>query len=293
MEKLKNILHKLLFPGTAVVVLSIPVGGGLLAYTFLVAGEESPVAYVSYVVSAYALAIVCAGLVPALKKANRWIRRNPLIKRFLENVPFRLRITLHVSLGINLLYAVVNGVSGVYYRSVWFGTLSVYYIFLTVMRFLLARYSRQHGFGGDRKAELHRCRLCGAVLVPMNLALAGVVILVISQNQGFEYAGTLIYAMALYTFYITVMAVINLVRYRKYNSPVMSASRAVNLAAALVSMLSLETAMLTQFDDGTTAPYFRPLMVGITGGVVCALVVGMGAYMITHATRELREMEAN
>ena len=51
--------------------------------------------------------------------------------------------------------------------------------------------------------------------------------------------------------------------------------------------------MLTQFDDGTTAPYFRPLMVGITGGVVCALVVGMGSYMIIHATRELREMEAN
>ena len=28
-------------------------------------------------------------------------------------------------------------------------------------------------------------------------------------------------------------------------------------------------------------------------GVVCALVVGMGSYMIIHATRELREMEAN
>ncbi len=281
-----------MFPGTAVVLLSIPVGCWLLAYTFLVAGEESPVAYVSYVVSAYSLTIVCTGLIPALKKANRWNRRNPLIKRFLEDVPFRLQITLHVSLGINLLYAVVNGVSGVYYRSVWFGTLSVYYIFLTVMRFLLARYSRRNGFGGNPEAELRRYRLCGAVLVPMNLALAGVVVLVIYQNQGFEYAGTLIYAMALYTFYITVMAVVNVVRYRKYNSPVMSASRAVNLAAAMVSMLSLETAMLTQFDDGTTAPYFRTVMVGATGGVVCALVVGMGSYMIIHATRRLREMES-
>ena len=40
----KKLLHKLLFPGAPVVLLSIPVGFGLLAYTFLVAGEESPIA---------------------------------------------------------------------------------------------------------------------------------------------------------------------------------------------------------------------------------------------------------
>ena len=50
----------------------------------------------------------------------------------------------------------------------------------------------------------------------------------------------MIYVMAMYAFYVTVMAVINMVRYRKYHSPVMSAAKAVNLAAALVSMLSLE-----------------------------------------------------
>lgn len=39
MEKLKKLLDRLLFPGTAVVVLSVPVAAALLAYTFLVAGE--------------------------------------------------------------------------------------------------------------------------------------------------------------------------------------------------------------------------------------------------------------
>lgn len=38
MEKLKKLLDRLLFPGTAVVVLSVPVAAALLAYTFLVAG---------------------------------------------------------------------------------------------------------------------------------------------------------------------------------------------------------------------------------------------------------------
>lgn len=60
----KKLLHKLLFPGAPVVLLSIPMGFGLLAYTFLVAGEESPIATVSYVLSAYSLVVVCANAVP-------------------------------------------------------------------------------------------------------------------------------------------------------------------------------------------------------------------------------------
>ena len=59
MKRLKQILYKLLHPGTVVVLLSIPVAIGLLAYTFLVAGEESPISYPAYILSAYSLAIVC------------------------------------------------------------------------------------------------------------------------------------------------------------------------------------------------------------------------------------------
>ena len=53
--------------------------------------------------------------------------------------------------------------------------------------------------------------------------------------------------MAMYAFYNIITAVMNVVKYRKYRSPVMSAAKVVSLAATLVSMLSLETAMLTQF----------------------------------------------
>ena len=42
------------------------------------------------------------------------------------------------------------------------------------------------------------------------------------------YSGFMIYAMAAYTFYATIAGVVNLVRYRRYNSPVLTASRAVS-----------------------------------------------------------------
>ena len=288
MKILKKVVNKCLFPGPAVVIISVPVAAVLLLYTFLVAGEESPAAYIAYVVSAYSLTIVCVNVVPLIRRVRRWFQAQPIVRRFLGDTSLKIKASLLCSMGINLLYSGVNAFSGIYYRSVWFGTLAVYYICLSVMRVTLVRYSYRSGFGQNQAAEWRRYRLCGIVLTMMNMSLAGVVILVISQNRGFHYGGYLIYIMAMYAFYVTIMAVVNLVRYRKYRSPVISASRAVNLAAALVSMLSLETAMLTQFDTGSNMPYFRQIMVGTTGGAVCFIVVVMGIYMSVHAAKQLK-----
>lgn len=291
MQRFKRLLYRLLFPGKLIIFLGVPVSAALLTYTFMIGSENSVIAYISYVLSAYMLTVVCINLVPVMRGAKNLVYKNPYIGRYMKDLPYKLRVSLHLSLVINLLYAGVNAFSGFYYHSVWFGTLSAYYIFLSVMRFLLVRYAHKSGFGENAAAELKRYRACGFILIVMNIALAGVVVLVLRQNRGFEYAGSLIYIMAMYAFYTTIMAIINLVRYKKYNSPVMSAARAVNLAAALVSMLSLETAMLTQFDDGSTSLYFREVMIGFTGGAVCAAIVGMGIFMAVSSSRRLKRLD--
>lgn len=131
--------------------------------------------------------------------------------------------------------------------------------------------------------------MCGLILMLMNVALSGVVVLVVRKNEGFHYAGYLIYVMAMYAFYNIITAVMNVVKYRRYNSPAMSAAKAINLAAALVSMLSLETAMLAQFDNGKNPETFRRAMTGSTGGCVCVIVLGIAIYMVIGSTRQIAE----
>ena len=155
------------------------------------------------------------------------------------------------------------------------------------MRFLLLHHANRKGFGTDRSGELQSYRLCGMILMVMNISLTGVVVLVIRKNEGFQYAGYLIYIMAMYAFYNIITAVMNVVKYRKYRSPVMSAAKMINLAAALVSMLSLETAMLTQFGS-TDSEMSRRIMTACTGAGVCTIILAMAVYMIYHATRELK-----
>ena len=84
-----------------------------------------------------------------------------------------------------------------------------------------------------------------------------------------------------------------MVRYRKYNSPVYSASKAISFAAACVSMLTLTSTMLTTFNDGTMTLTHRRLMLGLTGLGVSAVIVAMAVYMIVRGGRGLRALSAN
>lgn len=295
MGRFKKTIYKLLFPGLAVVLISVPVAAILLIYVFAYGHEDSPAAYFSYVFSAYSLTIVCAWIVKYAGTANRALRsaihQNKLAHRYLTDISFKMHVSLYLSLGLNLLYAAMKLFYGVWYRSVWFVTLAVYYFMLAIMRFLLLRYANRNAFGENLVSELKQYRLCGVILMLMNIALSGVVILVTWKNEGFVYSGYLIYVMAMYAFYNAITAIIDVIKYRKFKSPVMSAAKAVRLGAALVSMLSLETAMLTQFADEKDTEGFRRIMTGTTGGCVCLIVLGMAIYMIVSATKRLKEME--
>ena len=98
--------------------------------------------------------------------------------------------------------------------------------------------------------------------------------------------------MALYAFYAVILAIINVVKTRRHNSPILSAAKAMNLVAAMVSILSLETAMLAQF-GGNDDPMFRKAMTAATGGGVCTIVIGMASYMIWRANKNLKKLDFN
>ena len=291
MERMKPILKKIIFPKLAVVIISVPVSAVLLIYTFLYEKDYSPIAYISYVLSAYSLTIVCARIARIPKGTFQSVlHRNAYIHRYLTDIPFRTHVSLYLSLGLNLLFAAMKMFYGVRYRSVWFGTLAVYYVMLSVMRFILLRHVRRNAIGKELISELKQYRLCGMILLLMNSALSGVVILIVRKNEGFSYAGYLIYVVAMYAFYNIISAVQDVLKYRKFNSPVMSASKAIKLATALVSMLSLETAMLMQFDAGQNSPDFRRIMTAATGGGVCMLVLVMAVFMIVQSTKRLKRL---
>ena len=291
MTRWKRMVKKVLFPRLWVILLGAILGTAGLIYVFAGEHQNTWAAYTIYLFSAYILTVACVRICRsgkyARQNANALMERVPVVQRYLNDVSFNMHVTLYRSLALNVIYAILKFAFSVYYRSIWFGTLAVYYFLLAITRFALIHYASRNSFGEHLKAEWKRYRLCGGILLVMNLALTGVVIMAVQDHAGFYYPGYLIYVVAMYAFYSMTTAVINLVKYRRYHSPVMSAAKVLHLAAALVSMLALETAMLAQF-NGNDREDFRILMTGCTGGAVCAIILAAAIFMIFHATRHIQ-----
>lgn len=289
----KKLCKKLLFPHIGVMAVLTVFSAAGLTFVFMEHLNESPIAYAVYLLSFYTLSVVCIFLGMVLPKRYKEIRKkvyeNPLGNRYMTDVEFKNRVSLYCSLGINLLYVGTNLFSAFWYRSAWFAVFAGYYMILAVMRFLLVRYIHKHKLSRNRMSEMECARVCAAILTTVSLVLSCAVPMILYQDKGFEYHGMLIYVMALYTFYITISAGAELIKHRKYDNPILSVSKAVKMAAALVSMLALETAMFSQFGTEMSLGDKR-LMIAATGAGVSAIIIITALYIIVRTTKGIKKI---
>lgn len=286
---------KWLFPPAWLIFLLTVVSAVMLVMVFVSRLETHPLAYFVYAVSFYTvsvLGIACGTTFPKqFKRAKEWFYGTKYGNRYMTDAVFKNQVSLYATLAVNVLYVGVNVIMYFLYHSMWFVILAAYYGILAWMRFLLLRYKAKHEIGSNRKGELHRGILCSSILLLVNIVLSGAVLMILYEGKGFFYHGILIYVVALYTFYITVYAIVNVVKYRKYNSPVMLTAKIIALSAALVSMLSLETAMLSEF-GAEMAEIQKQILIAATGGGVSVAVVIMSCLMIIRSAKEIKTIRS-
>ena len=284
----KKLGRALLFPHIAIMILLLPTATVMLVGSMVFVGTESVIAIISYIIAAYTLTVWCFRIPRLVRFFKNFRNENKYARRWREDARLRVKLSLYASLSWNTLYGIFQLCLGFYHHTFWFCSLGAYYIFLAVMRFFLAHHTARYSPRERMRSELKRYRACGIVLLFMNLALALIVFFMVYWNRTFDHHMITAIAMAAYTFTALATAIVNVVKYRKYQSPVYSASKAISLAAACVSMLTLESTMLTTFGDGEIN---ARLMLGLTGGAVVALIVTMAVYMIIRANKQLKEMK--
>lgn len=273
MERCANILKRLFFPSGWWFLLLVPLSAVLLRFAF--SGQAVPKAldYGAYVLSAYTLAAIGCR-VPGLIRAWRaFAGRNPYVVRYRRDVRWRITLSLCGSLTLNGAYAALQLGLGILHRTVWYYSMAAYYLMLAVMRFYLLAHMRRFAPGERPELEWRRYRFCGIVLLGMHVALAVIVFYIVRQNRTFLHHPITTIAMAAYTFTAFTLAIVSLVRYRRYHSPVFSAAKVISFAAALVSMLTLETTMLTVFGEGARGAFDRWMLGGTGAAVTCTILI--------------------
>ncbi len=278
----------MIFPHIAVLWILLPLSVGFIAYTSVFLDSHSPLAVASYALATYTLTVWCCKIPQIIIYAKQFKEENKYARRWTQDVHFRMNVTLYGSSAWNIAYAVFQLCLGFYHHTFWYYSLAAYYVSLAVMRYFLMRHTIRYKPGENMPMELKKYRNCGWVFLAMNLALTLIIFFMVYWNRTFRHHQITTIAMATYTFATFTMAIINIVKYRKYGSPVYSASKAISLAAACVSMLTLESTMLTVFDDGTMDLLTRRIFLGATGGAISAFIIGMAIYMIVRATKQLK-----
>ena len=286
---LKKIIKSILFPHIAILIILLPLSAAFLIAAMVFIGVETIAAYISYALAAYTLTVWCCRIPELIRIVKNFKHNNKYAVRYQEDTHLRVKISLYGTLLWNAAYAVFQLWLGFYHHTFWFYSIGAYYICLAIMRFFLLTYTRKYTPGEKRRAELIKYRACGWIFLVMNLALSVIIFFMLYWNRTFEHHMITAIAMAAYTFTSFTMAIVNVVKYRKYNSPVFSATKAISFASACVSMLTLTSTLLTTFSDGTMDAFSEKMMLGSVGVAVSVVVLIMAIGMIINGTKRLNE----
>ena len=297
------ILGKLLYPPKWALVAVPPVGFTALIYIFAAKRTESAPAYPVYCMSAYSLTILAARLPELLRQLRRFksfvLRRSrlaqkvlasPFGKKYLHDLAFRSSIGIYQGMTANFLYMLFRIAAGIRYASVWFISMGVYYMVLGGLRAYLAWSYRRADAGGA--AGEYRCyRRTAWSLFLLNIPMGGMIVLMVKTDSGYSYPGYVIYLSALYTFYTVILSAVNLVKFRRAGSPILSASKVLNFVSAMMSVLGLQTAMISRFSSNGEG--YRRLMNAMTGGFVYGAVIAIAIYMLAHTAGAGKRVQTN
>ena len=294
MKRAKMILEKLLYPPKWILAVIPPLSFAALIFIFVSENTESAPAYGIYCMSAYSLTIWIAIAPAFVRNLRKTIKNSAPVQKFnrtalgreyLDSFAFRGYISLYRGMAVNCLYVIFRVIVGIRYASVWFISMAVYYLVLACLRTYLV-------IGYRRKTQIRECRCyrtTALLLFLLNIPMGGMIIQMVRTNLGFSYPGYIIYLSALYTFYVFVTAIVNLVKFRRLGSPILSAAKVLDFVAAMMSVLGLQTAMISRFS--VNGESYRKMMNSVTGGFVYGIVILIAVYMLLHSRKLRKKVE--
>lgn len=279
MEKWKELGFKLLYPNVVVFILVLIIGYGSVISVFILSLSNHWISYISYVLSAYALTITVPRCIILIKWINKKLHSNKYTNRLLTDKDLKNNIKLFSGTIFNMIYGIFKFITGFVYRSVWFGATGVYYLTLGLMKSSLTKHVIKKS---DEKTQHNQYRNTGILMLLLNAAMVGMIVLMIRNGESAQYPGFLIFAQAAYTFFILIFAIINIVKYRKNHSPIVTASKSINLVAAVMSLFILQVALINQFGINSD-PRFKSIINVITGSVTSIVTLGIAIFMIINS----------
>ena len=291
-HRLARVGLALLFPPAPIVAVSPFAIVALLVRIFYLGSEGAPGAYVAYVLTAYALAVVVAAIVkgamsaPPIEETLDDARKiHPLVARLIDDPLFRSFSVVRLGLAVDLLQAAASLFLAWWHTSLWTFTLAIYYVCLAVMRAFLSHYDRTphtNPATDDRKI----CLSCGICIMALAFPVRGIAILNVYGFGTFTHHMYVAIGVALYAFVKLGAGIYNFVHYSDGSMPVRLALSSVSVSSALATMLTMSILMLNDFGDKAAESVTFQLW--MTAGMGVAVTLGVFVVGLVLTVRSLK-----
>lgn len=286
MEKFKKLILKFLFPSSICIVLVSTISFTFMLFCMLYFGLTHIITIITYPFSMYSLILISMKF-PYIIKYIKLFRNIKIVQKYYNDHRFRINVSLYSSLLMNVSYGVLQLFLGIYYKTFIYYSIFIYYVILALIRYYLVIFTKKYSTDENIKLELKRYRFCGYILLLINISLSIIIFMNIYSSKKIIHHPIVVIAMAAYTFTTFTFAIINLIKYRKYKSPVYMASKIIALIATGVSMFLLECTMLTTFGNSNDYNLNTVIKI-ITGGVMSILIIFISIYMIIVSNRKMK-----
>lgn len=183
-----------------------------------------------------------------------------------------------VSAFISLAYIIYNGILGIFYSSVWNGSIGVYYFLLAIVRTILI-CSRQ--IEHSCTSQSHRRRVNSAthmLLILLNVSLIIPIASMIRGDRTYHPGIIPAITMATYTTYRITMAIIHYRKAKRNDSMLIRELRTINLIDTLVSVLTLQNTMIL-VNEGEISGSMHTLSI-ISSSLIWGTVVALSVLFV-------------
>lgn len=236
-----------------------------------------------YSVSAVCMAYFVYSIIYIFPKLKYWLvkamKKFKFTNKMITSYNFKTVVFTCIGVIINFGFVIFQGVLAIKTKSVWYGSLTIYYLFLTVIGsvIVLSKWINIKLKKQSIKSEVSAYRNSGIMLLVLTIAFAVMVGLTFNALNEIYFAGLMIYVTATFTFFKLLVAILSSIKAKKEGDYYSKAAKNINLATAIISIFSLQVALLEVF--GT--PDINSTIFNVITGVVIILgVIAMGIYMI-------------
>ena len=285
LQKLNNPPNWIALIATATALIALPLSILTLLFDKAHKAQATVACIVSGIIFLYAVLVIVNSLLRLRKKVLNVADRYEFTRNLHFSYEFRTIFFGACALLGNLCYTVFLAVMAFLYDSVWYGALAVYYIVLLTSQggVLLQNNKDEKRYKFDfhslQKAKAGTYRYCGIMIIALTVALGVSVVELMINGAGPSATDGFIAVLAVIAVGKVFYGILHFVRSSRSSDLVVRSVWYINLAVTLVSILTLQTLVLSAYPSHIETVVFN----GITGFSVCLITLVLGAFMIIYS----------